>query len=83
MKGAQIARHLPKPFIDAAGQPQVPKLTAYVLSQFEDDRLTFTEFCAGTHSFQLYRVDIASQRKEEAKSVDYKFLALETRPRRS
>lgn len=70
VKGAQkIARHLPKPFIDAAGEPQVPKLTAYVLSQFEDDRLTFTEFCAGTHSFQLYRGDIASQREQEAKSV--------------
>lgn len=70
VKGAQkIARHLPKPFIDAAGQTQVPKLTAYVLSQFEDDRLTFTEFCAGTHSFQMYRGDIASQREQEAKSV--------------
>lgn len=70
VKGAQrIARHLPVPFLDPAGEPKVPKLTEYVLSHFEDDRLTFSEFCAGVHSFQVYRGDIASQREREAQSV--------------
>jgi len=70
VKGAQkIARHLPVPFIDATGEPKVPKLTEYILSRFEDDGTTFTEFCAGTHSFQIYRGDIARQRENEADSV--------------
>jgi len=70
VKGAQkIARHLPAPFINAIGEPNVPKLTEYVLSRFEEDRLTFTEFCAGTHSFQVYIGDIARQRENEANSV--------------
>jgi hypothetical protein len=70
VKGAQkIARHLPRPFIDATGEPRVPKLTEYVLSRFEDDGLTFGEFCAGTHSFQMYRGDFAAQREQEANSV--------------
>lgn len=70
VKGAQkIARHLPTPFIDAKGEPRVPRVTEYVLSRFEDDRLTFSEFCAGTHSLQVYRGDIASQREQEADRV--------------
>jgi hypothetical protein len=70
VKGAQkIARHLPMPFIDAAGEPRVPRLTEYVLSRFEDDRITFGEFCAGTHSFQMYKGDFAAQREQEANRV--------------
>jgi hypothetical protein len=64
----RIARHLPKPFIDTAGVPTVPKLTEFVLSRFEDDDKTFREFCAGTHSFQMYVGDIASQREAESAS---------------
>jgi len=44
----------------------VPKLTEFVLSRFEDDRLTFSEFCAGTHSFQMYVGDMGQQRENEA-----------------
>jgi hypothetical protein len=69
VRGAQrIARHLPKPFVDASGEVKVPKLTEFVLSRFEDDDVTFREFCAGTHSFQTYVGDIASQREAEAAS---------------
>jgi hypothetical protein len=70
VKGAQkVARHLPKPFIDASGRPIVPPLTEFVLSHFEADEPTFREFCAGTHSFQMYVGDIASQRESEAAAV--------------
>jgi hypothetical protein len=69
VRGAQrIARHIPKPFVDASGEVRVPKLTEFVLSRFEDDDTTFREFCAGTHSFQMYVGDIASQREAEAAS---------------
>lgn len=69
VRGAQrIARHLPKPFLDQSGTATVPKLTEFVLSAFENDGLTFQEFCAGTHSLQLYMGDIASQREAEAAS---------------
>jgi len=65
----RIARHLPKPFVDASGVPRVPELTEFVLSRFQGDNLTFREFCAGTHSHQMYVGDIASQREAEAASV--------------
>jgi len=64
--GHRIARHLPVPFINGAGEATVPKLTEFVLSRFEDDRLTFSEFCAGTHSFQMYVGDMGQQRENEA-----------------
>jgi hypothetical protein len=68
--GAQrIARHLPRPFVDSSGGVKVPQLTEFVLSRFEDDDLTFREFCAGTHSHQMYVGDIASQREAEAAAV--------------
>jgi hypothetical protein len=69
-RGAQrIARHLPRPFVNASGVAHVPELTEFVLSRFGDDDLTFKEFCAGTHHLQMYVGDIASQREAEAKSV--------------
>jgi len=70
VRGAQrVARHLPRPFVDASGVPTVPRLTEFVLSRFEDDDPTFQEFCAGTHSLQVYVGDIASQREAEAASA--------------
>jgi hypothetical protein len=65
----KIARHLPKPYLDASGSAAVPPLTAFVLSRFEDDDPTFREFCAGTHSMQMYVGDIARQRESEAASA--------------
>ncbi|MGB6430358.1 MAG: hypothetical protein WBF06_07215 [Candidatus Acidiferrales bacterium] len=69
VQGARkIARHLPSPFLDATGEPEVPALTGYVLTRFEDDRMTFAEFCAGTRT-RFYVGDFASQREEEARAM--------------
>jgi hypothetical protein len=66
-EGAQkLARHLPHPHLDAAGQPVVPDLTVWVLSRFEDDDRVFVEFCAGVHSFQMYTGNIAAIHESEA-----------------
>jgi hypothetical protein len=65
----KIARHLPHPYLDAAGQPVVPELTAWVLSHFEDDDHTFSEFCAGVHSLQTYMGDIAGAHESEAQDA--------------
>lgn len=65
----KIARHLPAPYVDTSGAEVIPKLTEFVLSRFEDDDRTFREFCAGTHSFQLYSGDIAAQKEAEAASA--------------
>jgi hypothetical protein len=71
--GAQrIARHLPQPYVSDS-VPIVPKLTEFVLSRFEEDERTFREFCAGTHSFQLYMGDMASQKEAEAASAQLFF----------
>jgi len=70
VEGARkIARHLPHPYLDAAGQPMVPEITAWVLSCFENDDRTFSEFCAGVHSFQMYVGDIASTQEAEARDA--------------
>jgi hypothetical protein len=44
-------------------------LTEFVLTRFEDDDLVFREFCAGTHSLQMYVGDIAGKRESEAASA--------------
>jgi hypothetical protein len=65
VKGAQaIARHLQAPFVDNNG-PQVPPLTAFVLTEFEDDQRTFAEFVAGVHSYQAYVGSYADARERE------------------
>lgn len=70
VQGARrIARHLPIPYIDASGAEVVPEVTEFVLSRFEDDDVTFREFCVGTHSFQLYWGDLAAQKEAEAAAV--------------
>jgi hypothetical protein len=57
----KLARHLPPPYIDAAGNPIVPQLTELVLEKFEDDDRTFAEFCAGTYSSGLLVGNFANQ----------------------
>lgn len=61
----KLARHLPPPYVDSAGKPIVPKLTALVLEEFEDDDRTFAEFCAGTYSSGLLVGNFASQFESE------------------
>jgi hypothetical protein len=66
-RGAEkIARHLPAPFINETGAASVPELTAWVLRQFESNERVFREFCAGVHSFQMYRGDAALAHDAEA-----------------
>lgn len=68
--GAQaIARHLPPPFLDKEGQPQVPQLTRFVLTEFEDDERTFSEFVAGVHSYQGYKGSYSEARQKEAQEA--------------
>jgi hypothetical protein len=67
VKGARrLARHLPQPYIDPEGQPQVPEVTAYVLQKFEDDKRTFREFCAGVSTTDWYSVEGGKKREHDA-----------------
>jgi hypothetical protein len=69
----QIARHIPMPFLTENGEPALHPTTEYVLRSFEDDDEVFREYCAGTHSMQLYSGDIAAGYDQEA-AVARKFL---------
>ena len=67
VEGARaIARHLPPPFLDSKVQPQVPPLTNFVLTHFEGDQRTFSEFVAGVHSLQVYWGSYSEARQREA-----------------
>jgi hypothetical protein len=60
-----FARHLQPPYLDGAGQPQVPQLTEFILTRFEDDDRTFSEFVAGVHSYQGYWGSFSEAREKE------------------
>ena len=67
IRGARaIASHLEQPFLGGEGTPQVPSLTAYVLSKWGDDDIVFGRFAASTHHLQMYSGDIAAQHELEA-----------------
>jgi len=67
VEGARrLARHLPSPYLKDSATPVVPDLTAWVLTEFEEDDRVFKEFTAGVHSFQIYSGDIAAQHETEA-----------------
>ena len=64
-----LARHLPKPIV-LNSKPHVPELTAFVLTEFENNDRVFREFCAGVGtSFVLEPVSekIYLQKAEKAK----------------
>jgi hypothetical protein len=69
----KLARHLPTPFIDSNGAPQVPELTYFVMQKYGDDEKVFSEFCSGVHSMQTYWGDIAAAHEKEAQ-IASKFL---------
>ncbi|MEC4812581.1 MAG: hypothetical protein SAK29_04810 [Scytonema sp. PMC 1069.18] len=72
--GAQrIARNLAVPHLDENGNPVIPPLTEFILSEFEEDDTIFQKFCTGSHSLQMYMGDIASQKRQEAE-IARKFL---------
>jgi hypothetical protein len=56
-----LARHLPPPHLDPAGNPVVPELTAHVLERFADDDRVFQAFCTGTHSGEWHWGDITAR----------------------
>ena len=60
-----FARHLQPPYLNGAGQPQVPQLTEFILTRFEDDDRTFSEFVAGVHSYQGYWGSFSEAREKE------------------
>lgn len=65
VEGARkLARYLPLPRV-SGNEAKVPALTEFVLRRFEEDDRTFHEFCAGAHSFQVYRGNIASAHETE------------------
>lgn len=55
-----IARHLFSPMPTTADPTQVPPLTEWLLSEFEDNDQVFDEFCAGRHSGQIFFGSISS-----------------------
>ncbi len=61
-----IARHLVAPSVAADGRPHVDQLTRFVLTTFEDDDRTFSEFVAGVHSYQGYWGSYSEARQKEA-----------------
>jgi hypothetical protein len=65
----RIARHLPAPHLDESGTAVLPPLTEWVLREFESDEETFTQFCLGLHSFQIYSGDIAAEHEAEASTA--------------
>jgi hypothetical protein len=66
VEGARaIARHLDPPNLND-GQPWISPLTEFVLTYFENDDRTFSEFVAGVHSFQLYVGSYSSAREQES-----------------
>ena len=67
VEGARrIARHLASPYVTEDGRAVVPPFTAWVLERFQDDERTMNEFSAGTHSWKIYRGDIAAEHEAEA-----------------
>jgi hypothetical protein len=60
-----IARHLQPPSVAQDGRPQVAQLTRFVLTEFEEDERTFSEFVAGVHSYQGYWGSYAEARQKE------------------
>jgi hypothetical protein len=49
-----IARHVLSPMPTMADPTQIPPLTEWLLSEFEDNDDVFAEFCAGRHSGQIF-----------------------------
>lgn len=79
LEGARaIARHLPQPFIDDAGNPVVPAMTAFVLREFEADDGVYQAFYSGTHNLRFYVGDIARHHESEAAVAD-RFLSHQLR----
>ena len=61
----RIAKQLALPYLDEKDQPIVPPLTEFVLSEFEDDEKTFSNFCISSHNHQVYTDDMVAHKNKE------------------
>ncbi len=68
-----IARHLPSPHLKD-GEPKVPAVTEWVLSQFQDDDVILKEFCHGRHAGEVM-VGYAHERRSELERAVRPFLS--------
>jgi len=64
-----IARHLQSPGVDDEGQPFVPPLTQWLLTEFEHSNRVFSEFCAGRHSFEVHWGDVSDRSRNVEESI--------------
>jgi hypothetical protein len=60
-----IARHLPRPFLDAEDRPVVPEVLDVILREYDDDRV-LSNFAAGAHSGESWWGDGSEQFRREA-----------------
>lgn len=71
LEGARpLARHLPAPGLDAAGEPAVPSLTRKVLERFGHDERVFQEFYAGTATLEGGWGSLAVRAEARARLAD-------------
>jgi hypothetical protein len=67
-----LARHLPQPYVDDAGNPVVPVTLDTILRTYDDDRL-FESFVMGTHSGESWWGNASERMRREARDAQ-KFL---------
>jgi hypothetical protein len=60
-----VAAHMPPPYLDKDGNSVVPRLTDFVLREFEAVGEVFDIFCEGVHYCQIYFGNIAQQHEAE------------------
>ena len=60
-----VARHLPPPYLDAAGNPVVPQVLDTILRDYDDDKVV-ANFLAGAHSGEVWWGNAADQFRRAA-----------------
>jgi hypothetical protein len=63
-----VARHLPRPYFTAQGEPVVPELLDTLLREFDDDRV-FSNFLSGVHSGEMWYGDSSQRFRQEAEQA--------------
>jgi len=66
VEGARIlARHLPRPYINEENSQVVPKLTEFILKEYEEDDRVFQEFSTGIHGIRSWWGNIADMHRQD------------------
>ena len=68
MAAVRIARHLNGPRVDEQGNPVVPELADWLLTEFEEEEDVFAEFCMGRHGGEV-RMGHARDRRGEVEAL--------------